>query len=98
MIKEPTVSGCSSWYMRHTINDSTASGTPYLVQIYRIYVQCVESISLGVLALSPFLHLGWAKIVRGVDVSSLEITGLVSFKGSALALRLLVLKELQATR
>lgn len=77
---------------------SIGSRNAYLVQIYRIHVQCIESICLRGLALSPFLHLGRAEIVRGVDISSLEVTGLISLKGSALALRLLVLEELQTTR
>jgi hypothetical protein len=34
----------------------------------------------------------------GVDVSSLKVTGLVFLKGSAFALRLLVLEKLEATR
>lgn len=97
MAKKPTVSGCSSRYILHTNNGFIGSRTPYLVQIHRIQVQCIESICLRVLAPSPFLHLGRAEIVRGVDVSSLEITRLVSLKGSTLALRLLILEELEAT-
>lgn len=69
---------------------------PYLVHVQWAQVQCVKSVRVRALALSPFLHLRWAQIVRGVDVSSLELTSLESLKGSALALHLLVLKVLQA--
>lgn len=68
----------------------------YLVKVQWVQVQSVKGVARRALALAPFLHLGRAKIVRSVDITSLPVAGLELLQSSAFTLSFLFLEESQA--
>lgn len=58
----------------------------HLVEIQRVQIQSIKGVPGGTLALSPFLHLSRAEIVRGIDITGLPLASLELLQCTALSL------------
>lgn len=66
------------------------------MQVQWVQIQSIKGIPRRTLALAPFLHLCWAKIMRSIDITSFPLASLKSFQSAAFSLCFLIFEESQA--